>query len=47
MVRILEKYLRVGKIINTHGVKGELKILPLTDDPKRYDYLEKVFIDKD
>ena len=46
MVRILEKYLRVGQIINTHGVKGELKILPLTDDPKRYDYLEKVFIDK-
>jgi len=46
VVRILEKYLRVGKIINTHGIKGELKILPLTDDPKRFDYLKKVFIDK-
>ncbi|HHW47113.1 MAG TPA: 16S rRNA processing protein RimM [Clostridiaceae bacterium] len=42
----MEKYLRVGKIINTHGIKGELKILPLTDDPKRFDYLKKVFIDK-
>jgi 16S rRNA processing protein RimM len=37
--------LRVGKILNTHGIKGEVKVLPLTDDPKRYDDLEFVLLD--
>ena len=38
------KYLEVGKIINTHGVKGELKIAPMTDDPRRFDILKSVFV---
>ena len=37
--------LRVGKIVNTHGLKGEVKVIPLTDDPKRYNELEFVLID--
>ncbi|MBU5455763.1 ribosome maturation factor RimM [Caproiciproducens sp. MSJ-32] len=37
--------LRVGKILNTHGLKGELKVLPLTDNPRRYDDLEFVLLD--
>ena len=37
--------LRVGKIVNTHGLKGEVKVIPLTDDPKRYNELEFVIID--
>ncbi len=40
-------YLQVGKIVNTHGIKGELKLIPLTDDPKRFDELEWAYIDKD
>lgn len=36
--------IKVGKIINTHGIKGELKILPLTDDSKRFDNLNKIYI---
>lgn len=28
-----EPYFTVGKIINTHGIKGELKVLPQTDFP--------------
>jgi len=40
------EYLEVGKIVNTHGVKGEVKIIPLTDDPKRFLKLKWVFIDK-
>jgi 16S rRNA processing protein RimM len=40
----LNSYLQVGKIINTHGLKGEVKVLPLTDDPKRFDSLEDVYI---
>lgn len=43
----MQEYLEVGKIVNTHGVKGELKVIPLTDDPeKRYKKLKWVFIDK-
>ncbi|MGE5329001.1 MAG: ribosome maturation factor RimM [Deltaproteobacteria bacterium] len=39
------EYLEIGKIINTHGIKGELKVLPLTDDPKRYNKLKFLFVD--
>lgn len=38
------QYLEVGKIINTHGIAGELKIMPLTDDPKRFDKLKWIYI---
>ena len=37
-------YIQVGKIINTHGIKGELKIFPLTDNINRFDELMSVFI---
>ena len=40
------EYFQIGKIVNTHGIKGELKVLPLTDNPERYDDLEWVYIDK-
>ncbi|HBM81657.1 MAG: ribosome maturation factor RimM [Clostridiales bacterium] len=39
------KYLRIGKIINTHGIKGELKVLPLTDNIKRFSDLSYVLLD--
>ena len=41
------EYLQVGKIVNTHGVKGEVKLLPLTDDPARFDDLEWVFVENE
>lgn len=41
----MKDILRVGKIVNTHGLKGEVKVIPLTDDPKRYNELEFVIID--
>ena len=34
----------VGKIISSHGIKGELKIFPLTDDINRFKYLKEVYI---
>lgn len=37
--------LKVGKIVNTHGLKGEVKVIALTDDPKRYNDLDFVLID--
>lgn len=41
----MEEYLRVGVISNTHGVRGEVKVYPTTDDVKRFDYLEEAVID--
>lgn len=41
----MKKFLAVGEIINTHGVKGEVKVYPLTDDMKRFKKLKQVFID--
>ncbi len=40
----MEKYFEIGKIVNTRGIKGELKILPLTDDPKRFSKLKSLLI---
>lgn len=36
-------YLKVGQITNAHGVKGEVKVYPLTDNIKRFSKLEFVF----
>lgn len=41
----MSDFLRVGKIVNTHGLKGEMKVISLTEDPRRFDYLEYVIID--
>lgn len=41
----MSNILKVGKIVNTHGLKGEVKVLALTDDQKRFDDLEYVLID--
>lgn len=41
----MEEYLRVGVISNTHGVRGEVKVYPTTDDVKRFDYLKEAVID--
>ncbi|KGG80776.1 ribosome maturation factor RimM [Caloranaerobacter azorensis] len=38
-------FIKVGKIVNTHGIKGEMKVLPLTDDMTRFDELEYVYIE--
>jgi 16S rRNA processing protein RimM len=38
------EYTIIGKITNTHGIKGEVKVYPLTDDIKRFDLLEKAYI---
>lgn len=39
------EYFEIGQIANTHGIKGELKIVPLTDDPERYGKLKWVYVD--
>jgi 16S rRNA processing protein RimM len=39
------KYLRVGVITSPHGIRGEVKVFPTTDDPRRFSDLEKVYLD--
>ena len=41
----MEKYLEVGKIVNTKGLDGTVKVLGLTDDINRFLELEKVYIE--
>lgn len=36
---------QIGVITQTHGIKGEVKVFPTTDDVKRFKRLEKVTID--
>ena len=42
----MEDYLVIGTIINTHGVKGAVKVYPKTDDPKRFELLDSVKANK-
>jgi 16S rRNA processing protein RimM len=35
----MNNYLAVAKAVNTHGIKGEIKAIPLTSDISRFDYL--------
>ena len=37
--------LRVGVYSNTHGIRGEIKVFPTTDDATRFKKLKKVFLD--
>ena len=41
----MEQFLRVGVISSTHGVKGEVKVFPTTDDPARFKALKTVLLD--
>ena len=41
----MEQLLRVGVISSTHGVRGEVKVFPTTDDPNRFKKLKKVVLD--
>ncbi|MFR4785016.1 MAG: ribosome maturation factor RimM [Pilosibacter sp.] len=41
----MEKYLRVGVITSPHGVRGEVKVYPTTDDVMRFKKLDKVILD--
>ena len=40
----MTKYLEIGQIVNTFGIKGMVKVKPFTDDITRFDKLKKVYI---
>ncbi len=41
----METKLQVGVISSTHGVRGEVKVFPTTDDVKRFKRLKEVILD--
>lgn len=40
----MEQMFTIGRIVNTHGVKGEIRIIPTTDDIKRFEKLKTVYV---
>lgn len=41
----MEDLLKVGVITTTHGVRGEVKVYPTTDEPERFLELDYVLLD--
>ena len=41
----MQEYFEIGKIVNTYGIKGFVKVVPYTDDPTRFEKLKNVYID--
>ena len=41
----MEKQFQVGIITSTHGVRGEVKVFPTTDDAGRFKRLKEVILD--
>lgn len=40
----MDELLKVGIITSTHGIKGEVKVYPTTDDPARFKKLKKCYL---
>ena len=40
----MDDLLRVGVITSTHGIRGEVKVFPTTDDPQRFKKLKKCIV---
>lgn len=41
----MENLLQVGVISSTHGVRGEVKVFPTTDDKNRFKKLKNILLD--
>lgn len=39
-----EEFITIGKVTKAHGVKGEVRVLPLTDFPERFENLKLVYL---
>ena len=40
----MEAYFRVGVVTTTHGLAGEVKVFPTTEDPHRFEELEVCYL---
>ena len=37
-----EDYFAIGTVVNVHGIQGEIRVMPATDDPSRFGLLDKL-----
>lgn len=42
-----EMRIRIGQIVNVHGLRGEVKVYPLTDYPERFDEIRYLFLERE
>lgn len=42
----MNDYFVIGKIVNTQGIKGEVRVIPSTDSPERFELLKEIYVDK-
>ncbi len=40
------EYLRIGHIVRAHGVRGDVKTLPLTDDAERFTGMQSCYLER-
>ena len=41
-----QQYFEIGQIVNTFGIKGQVKVTPFTDDIRRFDELKTILVEK-
>lgn len=41
------EYISIGQIVRTHGIRGDVKVYPLTDNIERFDKVDYVYIEED
>ncbi|WP_027363551.1 ribosome maturation factor RimM [Desulfotruncus alcoholivorax] len=46
MAQEIEGYIAIGKIINTQGHRGELRVIPTTDFPERFKNMKRVYVNR-
>ena len=42
----MQEYFEIGQIVNTFGIKGEVKVNPFTDDMERFEELNSIYVVK-
>ena len=41
----MKEYITIGQIVRAAGIRGEVKVKPLTDDPNRFKQLKTVYVE--
>ena len=42
----MQEYFEIGQIVNTFGIKGQVKVTPFTDDMERFEELKTIYVEK-
>ena len=43
----MQQYLEMGKVVSTHGIKGEVRVLPWCDGPEEFIGIERLYAGKE